>query len=551
MEGAEQKGMSRLGRAKDAAQKTKPILQVVAKIEGADREVSAQLARRHAIGWMETRAGQLPSAAFKHDSFELDLPGKPASAVRFKTDQIDYWVGRLDDPDKVVAGRIWTTEITVPLTSNDVRFRVRQQQAARENTADIIPFVPSVVRATAEDVGLAIDGRSLTVDPWAVATEEDVESLVDLISSPSRRLPIYVASLAHDEDDSGSAAVNVLELSRRCIGLAHVVVLAASMTRVLESSVGKAFSVFNGAVRTYRQNCDLYSDNPFSHPLALPQTILNWGTGGTTEFTNLLIRRAAEDSANRINQERELPSQANVRNVNAQMQREMASARGESDTELLALADIEIDALKAEVQIWQQTAIDEDRGRQDALERVEELEGQAYWLRQRVREIEDRLNSFASARQIGEPDIPDSFDSLNDWAAKNLVGRVVVTKKAIRAAKGAEFVNVTLGYRALLLLANEYRDMRLGRENSVERFNSQLMALGLENSRTGEESKLWEEGDEFTVDWRGSRALLAWHLKNGNTRDPKRCFRLYYFWDDETEQVVVGSMPAHLHTRAT
>ncbi len=158
---------------------------------------------------------------------------------------------------------------------------------------------------------------------------------------------------------------------------------------------------------------------------------------------------------------------------------------------------------------------------------------------------------FEIAQIAGEPDIPDSFNDLNDWAAKNLVGRVVVTKKAIRAAKGAEFVNVTLGYRALLLLANEYRDMRLGRENAIEKFDNQLAALSLENSRTGEESKLWEEGDEFTVDWRGRRALLAWHLKNGNTRDPKRCFRVYYFWDDETEQVVVGSMPAHLHTRAT
>jgi hypothetical protein len=51
---------------------------------------------------------------------------------------------------------------------------------------------------------------------------------------------------------------------------------------------------------------------------------------------------------------------------------------------------------------------------------------------------------------------------------------------------------------------------------------------------------------------RGDKQLLALHFKNGgNTRDPERCLRIYYFWDDESQQVVVGSLPGHLDTRAT
>ena len=63
-----------------------------------------------------------------------------------------------------------------------------------------------------------------------------------------------------------------------------------------------------------------------------------------------------------------------------------------------------------------------------------------------------------------------------------------------------------------------------------------------------------EQGDAFVVAWgpKGEKRVLAWHLKNGgNTRDPERCLRIYYFWDDETQQVVVGSLPGHLKTRAT
>ena len=50
--------------------------------------------------------------------------------------------------------------------------------------------------------------------------------------------------------------------------------------------------------------------------------------------------------------------------------------------------------------------------------------------------------------------------------------------------------------------------------------------------------------------WRGQRWLLDMHLKNGgNTRDPTRCLRVYFFWDDDERQVVVGSLPGHLESR--
>jgi hypothetical protein len=42
------------------------------------------------------------------------------------------------------------------------------------------------------------------------------------------------------------------------------------------------------------------------------------------------------------------------------------------------------------------------------------------------------------------------------------------------------------------------------------------------------------------------------HLKPGrNTRDPTRCLRIYFFWDDEEEQAVVGWLPGHLESRLT
>lgn len=48
-------------------------------------------------------------------------------------------------------------------------------------------------------------------------------------------------------------------------------------------------------------------------------------------------------------------------------------------------------------------------------------------------------------------------------------------------------------------------------------------------------------GDQFDLDWQGQRQNAVWHVKSGgNTRDPKRCLRIYYFWEPDTEQNVVA-----------
>ena len=46
--------------------------------------------------------------------------------------------------------------------------------------------------------------------------------------------------------------------------------------------------------------------------------------------------------------------------------------------------------------------------------------------------------------------------------------------------------------------------------------------------------------------------VTAYAQENGgNTRDPRRCLRIYYFWDEESQMVVIATMPAHIRTGAT
>ncbi len=67
---------------------------------------------------------------------------------------------------------------------------------------------------------------------------------------------------------------------------------------------------------------------------------------------------------------------------------------------------------------------------------------------------------------------------------------------------------------------------------------------GIENAPCG--------NDTFKFDFRGRRLEADWHIKNGgNTRDPRRCLRIYYAWDERTQEIVIADMPAHRRTGAT
>jgi hypothetical protein len=107
--------------------------------------------------------------------------------------------------------------------------------------------------------------------------------------------------------------------------------------------------------------------------------------------------------------------------------------------------------------------------------------------------------------------------------------------------KKAEFEDVKLAARCLLWLARDCRDRRMKGGGSLANVS---IEPGIENAPCGE--------DTFKFDFQGRRLEADWHIKNGgNTREPRRCLRIYYAWDEVTQQIVVAEMPAHRRTGAS
>jgi hypothetical protein len=263
-----------------------PILHIDLDLQGNDPEQALRIARHEVLKWVARRVGNLPKVAWEFQSFEHLPGGSAAYAVRLQRDDCDYWITRCDDPDKSVAGRTWTTEVSVVGYAAGARFAIRQQMATRESLPSFVPAVPGIVQQVTERPGLHRWGRPLSVTPWLVGDDDNADRLIWLIEDPRRRRPTVVVSLGEEETNPATAVVDVTTVAKRVLGLAHFAVVTGPITFRLSDRWGKQYSCFHRAVRMYLPRFDPDQDSPYEHPLALPQRIEAWhDRGGTLSST--------------------------------------------------------------------------------------------------------------------------------------------------------------------------------------------------------------------------------------------------------------------------
>lgn len=211
----------------------------------------------------------------------------------------------------------------------------------------------------------------------------------------------------------------------------------------------------------------------------------------------------------------------------------------------------EIDSLKAASQAADervailQAALDGVREENDG------LRSERYRLLERLAALEGGERCGSTEDETVPP--LGSYEELPDWTAAHYAGRVALAGRAVRALKGAEFEDVGLVGKAIHLLATTYWEMKTGGgldlRDTFENALRDLRLLETPSIRPGQQGKA---RDEFTVEWDRRRLTLDRHIKNrSGTRDPKRCFRLYFSWDEATRQVVIGHLPGHMNTPGT
>lgn len=511
------------------------ILHIVADLP--ERIDAIDMARSEILKWAQKRSGgKLSSEMMAGRGFELLSAGRNSSAVEVNLPEIYAWALRQEDPDKEIAGRIWTSEAILWRTPDNVpRFAARLNVGSSESALDIAPAAPGYIRQLVDKVGLRSGARPLAALPWFIGDEQAQDAFLELLGDPMRRLPMVVVSVT--DRANPNLTLDVSKLAAGLCGLAEVAVILPETSWALTDRFGKRLSVFDRAIRIYMPGFDENADH-FGHPLWLGARLAT--TDDAAVVDRQIRARVAHFSTRAVRLGDDIVPFAQLRSYSRKAEQERLATTGASDEQKLKAAEARITALAkeiAEVREMERFALDEEHKAQLRAEEAESRERNA------TAQIQILLQKLSDAGLVGNEaqSIPTCWSDFEEWCDSALVGRVALTGSARRGCKKALYSDVSQAARCLLWLANECRSRFLEGGGSLR---DESVEDGIWNTSCG--------GDEFAFDWQAQRIIARWHIKTGgNSRSPENCLRIYYGWDEQTQQIVIADMPAHRRTGAS
>lgn len=513
------------------------------------------------VAWLaEKFAAPLPPEAASGASFSADVPGQSLRAIAIPEDGL--WVARLIQPDApyldqaAVAGRTWSTEISLREAEDRFLLGIRVVCASLPYATEEIKLTrPRLVVDLSRKFSLR-DVRPIVAEPWRLRTRDDLEALRAFITDPKRRLPVCLLT----QPDQGRLGLETEKflldedaLSRRAVGMLHVATMPSSLGYEWTEMVGKPWSAYLGAVRTYRPGLSFENDSPISHPRILAEGVLAFQYKGLTAeeaFTEFLIDQAHKHVATMLVDWGQLRflQDAEIRRA------ELARLEATDDQTRAELLEAEVAALKdklAAIETERDVALELGENAERALERVEADN-------RRIRAQLDVLRDAFEQKTGSSPDVsvsmPIRLSEVSDWVEEHLAGRLVLHPRALRGLKDGHYADVELLGRALLVLANEYRDRERGIPGAHDAFDAACKSLELRYGRSIARERAGEEGETYFVRFPVNAeqpSFLEWHLRKGSGKDQRFCLAIYFFWEQVSQQVVVGWLPSHLDNRMT
>jgi hypothetical protein len=546
---------------------TTPRIQYVAQFVGELGSQGADgitVARSAVLKWLEKKAGRnFP----RTDTLNLDYPGFKLESFSLSNavpEVPHIWAARIEHPDLEVPARTWSVEVEIALTATERGiFGARLVSSITGTSEAEAPLsVPGFVHDVCRAPGLTSAGRTLSNRAWQLSGETDLDLLDKLLSAPDRLFPVFVISCIRDSSKANGhrSVIDPDDLARRTLGISFVVGLSPAMAFLWRERVGSEWAVYDGAIRTYKPGLDRYTDDPYDHPYANPQTVEGWVRGdrkGPGAFQDLLIETAFRHSVSGSGWRDRFASFKELKRIQLHQERERAAASGDMEN-LQKLYEAEIANYKNQINEALNQAVEHEQAALRAVEEREDYRATNDYLLHEVSRLKRRVSNATGKSVDVEPPIPTSFSEMGGWVKKHLSGQIVVAERALREAKKSDFEDKELVYRSLLLLANEYRDMRMALPGDLAPkldFENKCRALKLDlPSGAISDSRIGEQGEQYLLPWPPDsiyKRRLDLHIGRGTSKQTRHTLRIYFFWDDERRFVVVGWLPSHLDTRTT
>lgn len=485
--------------------------------------------------------GLVPPHAYEGKAFEHDQAGLRIAATGNADGSL--WAFRSEHLGNTES-RTWVTEVLVADLGQIDAFGVRNSCSTL--SGEIIPTSsPRFLKDLVAHHMLVDAGVPVSARVNSVTDATSFEMFMSLLLSIDRSLPVVVLTQLPQRTDY---AIEPAKLARDTQGLAHIFCISPQIAFELSDQLGKTLSVFSGAIRTYYPNFSRASD-PKHHHLVFPQRIIDWEDEnglGASAFEQFLSCRLHLFSVNTPTKIEQMPSYFSIRQA-------LLNKPNKTTGEEIELLRMEIEETRNREQAWQNQALESDSEARAYEEESRGLRAQNFTLANDLKELRKMRG------EITVP-IPNNYGEVQDWVNSYFANRLYLHSRAVRGLKDAVFENVALVCKSLKLLAGDYWLMRSNhdpeqRQSLSANWDDCIKKLGLEyNHQSLSPTRLGEFRDTYTIDYRigqSSQQVLGPHLKYGGTKDNRYCMRIYFLWDDERQLVVIGSLPAHLDTRAS
>jgi len=453
----------------------------------------------------------------------------------------------------LIPGRSSVIDIGLRRIDDRVEFAFKSSYLMpREDDGPISDERPSLIGQLAGKLGLR-QGRKLEEFSWLIDTPEKLSELETLLALPQRTLPVIVVTVPDAKRWTYTPKpprylIDCEWLAKQALGYAHVVKLSYQMAFELSARLGGSWSVYDGAVRIYYPGLNPETDSMSDHPVYFKSYIWHCRYReqcGPNAFAAQLMSYMRHYKTRLRGQFGEVlfvpEARLLEREIAAKETAEgKACKRCQAFEVLVTELKSQVASLKRENEYYAQEA-------QEAEAAAKKYHGQAVNLLRQVDAL--RLaTGVKSPAAFTDIEIPGDYDEMPRWVEQYLSGRLLLHPRAIRGIKDAVYESPQLVYKALLLLGFSYRDMRQG-QVTKEEFDRKCTELGLRFSGSIAKERAGAEDDEYFVSYQGQRRFLEFHLRKGTNKDNRYSLAIYFFWDEEDQQVVVGDLPAHLDNR--
>lgn len=487
-----------------------------------------------------------------------DNRGQSAEHLTFEVnDGQKVWILSYSHPCNVTPTRRWVTEAAIAINPNGgltFGLRLNAHDSNLDSGVSVSYSVPNLIKDLAEELMLISDGKRVLpveeqITDQSSGNTDEIDSLVDNIYREDRRQPIIVVA----QDKNGCEALDASRLARQLVGIAHVYSIDFQSSYILTGKLGRNLATYNGAVRLYPP---IVNGTVNNRHLYLPDRtngiLTGYNVRNIINQTFLLSREYAAD-------ENAFPSFASIKkfyfeNVRQKLNQEPASTSAPDTRDRIITAQAqEIAALKSELDEAFSLAAEEEQRRITTDNEMADM-------RRTLEDTVQQLKDLPSVNLLKKGALFPNLSMLQDWAKEHFPEELLITKRAQKSALRSVFADTNLIYQGLIFLAREYRNFVLfaemgntngGVRNLRREQEERLNLLRLENriSIREENAKMYK--DEYYASHDGKKYFLNMHLAKGAARDPKRCLRIYYTFDNADARIVVGHLPSHLKNQLT